>query len=389
MRPESLNARGAVKRNPRRAAAVKPCMAELFTPFSLRDLHLRNRIVVSPMCEYSCDGGFANDWHVVHLGSRAVGGAGLVFTEAIAVTADGRISPSDLGIYRDAHIDELARIVRFAKSQGALMGTQLAHAGRKASTAPPWLGGGPVAVADGGWRPIHAPSALAFSSESIVPEALDDAGIASIVAAFADGARRSEAAGFSVVELHAAHGYLMHEFHSPISNRRTDRYGGSFQNRIRFTLEVVDAVRNVWSAENPLFVRISATDWVDGGWTVDESVELARVLKAHGVDLIDVSSGGTVADAKIPLGPGYQVPMAARIRREAQIATGAVGMITEAAQAEQIVAKGSADLIFLARELLRDPYWPLHAASQLGVDVAWPKQYVRAKPHLPELVAAR
>jgi 2,4-dienoyl-CoA reductase-like NADH-dependent reductase (Old Yellow Enzyme family) len=364
-------------------------MAELFTPYNSRDLRLRNRIVVSPMCEYSCEDGFANDWHVVHLGSRAVGGAGLIFTEAIAVTADGRISPADLGIYHDAHVDKLARIVRFVQGQGAAMGTQLAHAGRKASTAAPWLGGGPVAVADGGWRPVHAPSAVAFSDDSIVPEALDEAGIARIVSAFADGARRSAAAGFSVIELHAAHGYLMHEFHSPISNRRSDRYGGSFENRIRFTLEVVDAVRAVWSEKKPLFVRISATDWAEGGWTVDESVELARKLKAHGVDLIDVSSGGTVPDAKIPLGPGYQVPMAARIRREARIATGAVGMITEAVQAEQIVAEGSADVVFMARELLRDPYWPLHAAHRLGVDVPWPKQYQRAKPRLPELAGSR
>jgi 2,4-dienoyl-CoA reductase-like NADH-dependent reductase (Old Yellow Enzyme family) len=364
-------------------------MAELFTRFNVRDIVLRNRFVVSPMCEYSSVDGFANDWHVVHLGSRAVGGAGLVFTEAIAVTADGRISPGDLGIYRDAHVDELARIVRFAKSQGAVMGTQLAHAGRKASTAAPWQGGGPVAVADGGWRPVHAPSAIAFSDESVVPEALDEAGIASIVSAFADGAQRSAAAGVGVIELHAAHGYLMHQFHSPISNRRTDRYGGSFENRIRFTLEVVDAVRRVWSEASPLFVRLSATDWVEGGWTVDESVELSRALRAHGVDLIDVSSGGSVPNATIPLGPGYQVPFAARIRREANIATGAVGMITEAQHAERIVAEGSADLIFIARELLRDPYLPLHAAQQLGVDVPWPQQYQRAKPRLPELAGSR
>lgn len=370
-------------------ATVNRCMADLFDPFESRGVRLRNRVVVSPMCEYSCDDGFANDWHVVHLGSRAVGGAGLIFTEAIAVTADGRISPGDLGIYRDEHIEPLARIVRFAKGQGAVLGTQLAHAGRKASTATPWAGGGPVAIADGGWRPVHAPSAIAFSDESIVPQALDEAGIASIVAAFADGARRSAAAGFEVVELHAAHGYLMHEFHSPISNRRTDRYGGSFENRIRFTLEVVDAVRRVWAQSQPLFVRISATDWVDGGWTIDESVELARILKGRGVDLIDASSGGTVGTAAIPLAPGYQVPFAARIRREAGIATGAVGLITEAHQAQAIVAEGSADLIFIARELLRDPYWPLHAAHQLGVDVSWPKQYLRAKPRLPELAASR
>lgn len=379
----------AGQRNPRAARAVKPGMAELFTPFALRDVALHNRIVVSPMCEYSCVDGFANDWHVVHLGSRAVGGAGLIFTEAIAVTADGRITPDDLGIYRDEHIEALARIVRFGKSQGAVMGTQLAHAGRKASSAVPWQGGGALAVADGGWRPTRAPSALAFSEQSIVPEALDQAGIAAIVTAFADAARRSASAGFSVIELHAAHGYLMHQFHSPLSNRRTDRYGGSFENRIRFTLEVVDAVRNVWPETLPLFVRLSATDWVEGGWTIDDSVELARSLKRHGVDLVDVSSGGTVPNATIPLEPGYQVPLAARIRAEAQIATGAVGMITEARQAEQILVEGSADLIFIARELLRDPYWPLHAAHTLGVDVAWPKQYTRAKPLLAQLAASR
>jgi 2,4-dienoyl-CoA reductase-like NADH-dependent reductase (Old Yellow Enzyme family) len=364
-------------------------MANLFTSFTTRSVSLRNRIVVSPMCEYSCVDGFANDWHVVHLGSRAVGGAGLIFTEAIAVTPDGRISPGDLGIYHDAHIDELARIVRFAKAQGAVMGTQLAHAGRKASTSAPWQGGGPVSVENGGWLPVVAPSAVAFSAESLIPTELDHAGIARIVAAFADGARRSLAAGFEVVELHAAHGYLMHEFLSPLSNRRTDRYGGSFENRIRFVHEVVDAVRAVWPERLPLFVRISATDWVDGGWTIDESVELARSLGSRGVDLIDVSSGGSSPTAVIPLGPGYQVPFAARIRREAAIPTGAVGLITEAAQAEEILADGSADLIFIARESLRDPYWPLHAAHALGVDGAWPQQYLRAKPRLAELASAR
>ena len=371
------------------AAAVHHSMAELFSVFALRDVQLRNRIVVSPMCEYSCSDGFANDWHVVHLGSRAVGGAGLVFTEATAVTPDGRISPADLGIYGDEHVEELARIVRFGKSHGAVMGMQLAHAGRKASTAAPWVGDGPVSIADGGWRPVYAPSAIPFSPTGIVPDALDDAGIAAIVAAFAAGARRSAAAGFEVIELHAAHGYLLHQFHSPISNRRTDRYGGSFENRIRLTLEVVDAIRAVWSEASPLFVRLSATDWVDGGWTIGESVELARILKRRGVDLIDVSSGGTIPNATIPLAPGYQVPFAARIRREAGIATGAVGLITEAAQAEHILADGSADLIFLARALLRDPYWPLHAAHELGIDVAWPPQYLRAKPRAAQLLGAR
>jgi 2,4-dienoyl-CoA reductase-like NADH-dependent reductase (Old Yellow Enzyme family) len=364
-------------------------MAELFTEFTARGMTLRNRIVVSPMCEYSSADGFANDWHLVHIGSRAVGGAGLIFTEAAAVTPDGRISPGDLGIYRDEHVDELARIVRFAKSHGAMMGTQLAHAGRKASSAVPWDGGEPVAVEHGGWRPIFAPSALPFDVNSIVPEALDEFGIAHIVAAFANAAQRALAAGFDVIELHGAHGYLMHEFCSPISNTRTDRYGGSFENRTRFAREVVHAVRAVWPESKPLFVRISASDWIEGGWTIDESVELAKVFKANGVDLVDTSSGGSAPNAQIPVGPGYQVPFAARIRKEAGIATGAVGMITEAAQAEQIVAEGSADLIFIARELLRDPYWPLHAAHALGVDVPWPKQYQRAKPRLAALAGAR
>ncbi|MFN2460050.1 MAG: NADH:flavin oxidoreductase/NADH oxidase [Candidatus Velthaea sp.] len=364
-------------------------MAGLFDSFTIRGVRLRNRIAVSPMCEYSSTDGFAGDWHLVHLGSRAVGRAALVLTEAIAVTADGRISPADLGIYRDEHVEALARIVRFCEGQGAVMGTQLAHAGRKASTAPPWLGGGPVAEADGGWRPIHAPSPLAFSASSIVPKELDEAGIAEIVAAFAAGAKRSAAAGFRVIELHGAHGYLIHEFLSPISNRRTDRYGGSFANRTRFLREVVDAVRVVWPERNPLFVRLSATDWVPQGWDIEECIELARSLREHGVDLIDVSSGGTVADAKIPVGPGYQVPFAEPIRREAGIATGAVGMITEPHQAQTIVANGQADIVLLARELLRDPYWPMHAAQALGVELEWPNQYLRAKPRLPQLTGSR
>ncbi len=363
-------------------------MAELYSALSLRDVTLKNRIAVSPMCEYSSTDGFADDWHLVHLGSRAVGGAGLIVTEACAVSAGGRISPADLGIYDDAHIDALARIVRFGKLHGAVMAIQLAHAGRKASTAAPWIGDGPVAVADGGWRPV-APSAIAFSQSSIVPAALDEDAISEIVAAFVAAARRSIAAGFECIELHAAHGYLMHQFLSPLSNRRTDRYGGSLENRIRFTLEVVDAVRAVWPERYPLFVRISATDWRDGGWTIEESVALSRVLATRGVDLIDVSSGGSVPGARIPVGPGYQVPFAEQIRREAKIATGAVGLITEAQQAEAIVAAGSADLVFLAREMLRDPYWPLHAAHVLGVDVPWPDQYQRAKPQLNQLAGIR
>lgn len=364
-------------------------MPELFDSCTVRSVRLRNRIVVSPMCEYSSEDGFAGDWHLVHLGSRAVGGAGLVVTEANAVTADGRISPADLGIWKDEHIEPLARIVRFVEQHGAAAGTQLAHAGRKASSAPPWLGGHAVGTDAGGWRPIWAPSAIPFATESIVPEALDEAGIRHVVRSFADAAKRAEAAGFRVIELHGAHGYLMHEFLSPLSNKRDDRYGGSFENRTRLTLEITDAVRAVWPERYPLFVRLSASDWVEGGWDIDESVELAKLLKARGVDLIDTSSGGAVPDAKIAVGPGYQVPFAARIRREAGIATGAVGMITEAKQAQQILADGAADLILLARELLRDPYWPLHAAHELGVEVDWPNQYQRAKPRVAHLSIPR
>ena len=341
---------------------------------------IRNRIVTSPMCEYSSVDGFANDWHLVHLGSRAVGGAGLIVTEAAAVTADGRISPQDLGTWNDAHIDPLANIVRFIDGQGAVAGIQLAHAGRKASTRRPWEGSGPVSPADGGWTPIWAPSAIAFDEGWQTPVALDDAGIATVIDAFAQAARRAYAAGFRVVELHAAHGYLLHEFLSPISNHRSDRYGGSFDNRCRIVLDTVRAIRQVWPERLPLFVRLSVTDWIDGGWTTDESVELARSLKPLGVDLIDCSSGGNTAKFLAPIRPGYQVPLSTRVRAEAQIMTGAVGLITEAEQADAIIREGEADLVFLARELLRDPYWPLHAAHTLGQDIPWPPQYQRAKP---------
>jgi len=365
-------------------------MADLFDAFVTRDVRLKNRIVVSPMCEYSSEDGFANDWHVVHLGSRAVGGAGLIFTEAIAVSAEGRISPGDLGIYHAEHIEQLARIVRFGEAQGAVYGTQLAHAGRKASNAAPWLGGEGLTEAEGGWRPIYAPTANPFSSTSVVPEALDAAGIARIVHAFAAGAKRSEAAGFRAIELHAAHGYLMHEFLSPLVNDRTDAYGGTFENRIRFTLEVVDAVRAVWPERLPLFVRLSATDWMEGGWNIEQSVALSRILKTHGVDVIDASSGGAVPGAKIPVAPGYQVRFAEQIRREAGIATAAVGMITQATHAREILKSEQADLIFIARELLRDPYWPLHAALELGIELPWPNQYDRAKPTTrPPALASR
>ena len=355
-------------------------MSSLFTPYTVRDVTLRNRIVVSPMCEYSSDDGFANDWHVVHLGSRAVGGAGLVLTEANAVTAEGRISPEDLGIWKDEHVEQLARIARFCEQQGARFGTQLAHAGRKGSTKRPWDGDGAVAPADGGWTPV-APTSAAFSASYPVPEALDEAGIARILDAFAAAAQRTLDAGGSVIELHGAHGYLTHQFLSPLVNTRTDRWGGSFENRTRFAREAVRSVRRVWPERLPLFVRLSATDWVDGGWDVEQSIELARALRGEGVDLIDVSSGGAVpvAAGTIPVGPLYQTPFAERIRREAGIATGAVGMITEPVDAEQIVADGRADLVVIARELLRDPYWPLFAARALGAELAWPAQYRRAE----------
>lgn len=353
-------------------------MTDLFAPISLRDITLPNRIAVSPMCEYSSIDGFANDWHLVHLGSRAVGGAGLVLTEASAVLPEGRITPNDLGIWKDQHIAPLARIVDFLHAQGARAGIQLAHAGRKASMNRPWDGERLLALAEGGWANVAAPSAIPFNDKYAQPHQLDIAGIALIKDAFAAAAVRARAAGFDVVEIHAAHGYLLHEFLSPRSNHRTDKYGGSFENRIRLLVETVDAVREAWPASLPLFVRISATEWTEGGFNPDESVALARLLKQHGVDLVDCSSGGNVSGAKIPTGPGYQVPFASRVRDEAGIATGAVGQITSAPQADQIVRNGEADLVLLARQMLRDPYWPLHAAEELGVTVPWPPQYLRA-----------
>lgn len=364
-------------RNPCGGSGLPTSMSALFSPATFRGLTLRNRIVVSPMCEYSSEDGFAGDWHVVHLGSRAVGGAGLVLTEAIAVTAEGRISPNDLGIWKDAHVEQLARIARFCGERGAAFGTQLAHAGRKASTQRPWDGNG--AVTTGGWTPV-APTEVPFDPSYPVPKALDEAGIAAIVRAFADAARRTRDAGGSVIEIHSAHGYLLHQFLSPLVNTRSDRWGGSFENRTRLVREVVRAVRAVWPEELPLFVRISATDYVAGGWDLESSVALAAVLRDDGADLIDVSSGGAVpvAPGTIPLGPLYQTPFSERIRRDAGIATGAVGMITEPLDAEAIVADGRADLVFLARELLRDPYWPLFAARALGEEGPWPPQYARA-----------
>jgi 2,4-dienoyl-CoA reductase-like NADH-dependent reductase (Old Yellow Enzyme family) len=354
--------------------------APLFSPFQLRSVEFRNRIGVSPMCQYSSDDGFANDWHLVHLGSRAQGGAGLVTLEAAAVLPEGRISPADLGVWKDEHIPNLRRIAEFIHTQGSRAGMQLAHAGRKASTATPFEAR-PVLVtpAEGGWQPV-APSAIAFAPDYAVPAELDLSGIQAVVEGFRHAARRALTAGFDFVEIHAAHGYLLHEFLSPLANRRTDAYGGSFDNRIRLVLEVVDGVRREWPERLPLFVRISATDWAEGGWNPDESVELAKRLRAHGVDLVDASSGGLVADAKVPVAPGYQVGFASRIRREAGIATAAVGLITEPAQANAIIADSEADLVFLARAMLRDPYWPVHAAAALGEQASWPKQYLRAAP---------
>jgi 2,4-dienoyl-CoA reductase-like NADH-dependent reductase (Old Yellow Enzyme family) len=329
------------------------------------------------MCQYSSVDGFASDWHLVHLGSRAAGGAGLVMMEATAVTATGRISPHDQGIWKDEHIPMLSRIAAFLREQGAIAGIQLAHAGRKASTRRPWEGGGQIAESDGGWQTV-APSAVPFQPQGTPPAELSKAEIVRLVDAFAAAARRALTAGFQLVEIHGAHGYLAHEFLSPLSNRRTDEYGGSLANRMRFTLEVTEAVRAAWPQNLPVFLRISASDWVDGGWDIADSVELARSVRDLGVDLVDCSSGGSSLEQKIPLAPGYQVPFAERIRREAAIPTGAVGLITTASQAEEIVASGKADMVLLAREFLRDPYFPLHAARELGVEPKPPVQYGRA-----------
>jgi 2,4-dienoyl-CoA reductase-like NADH-dependent reductase (Old Yellow Enzyme family) len=351
----------------------------LFEPFPIRGITLSNRVAVSPMCEYSSIEGMANDWHLVHLGSRAVGGAGLIFTEAAAVSPEGRISPQDLGIWSDAHVPPLARIVDFLHSQSSYSGIQLAHAGRKGSTKRPWDGPGTVPLDAGGWLPI-APSPLAFATDYYTPREMTPDDVQRVTREFADAAKRALAAGFDVIELHAAHGYLLHEFLSPLSNHRADQYGGSYDNRVRFLLETVNAIRAVWPESQPLFVRISATDWTEGGWTLPDSVELARRLKPLGVDLVDCSSGGNVAHAKIPVGSGYQTPFAERIRCEAEMATGAVGMITGAAQADHILRTGQADLVLLAREMLRDPYWAVHAAQELGQVASWPAQYLRAAP---------
>ncbi len=350
---------------------------KLFDPFRIRDVEFRNRIVVSPMCQYSAKDGHPQTWHLVHLGSRAVGGAGLVIAEATSVEARGRISPGDTGIYEDSHIESWRPIAEFIRSQGAVPGIQLAHAGRKASVTPPWKGGKAIARQDGGWVPV-APSATKFDEGFAVPDALDIRAIGEIVDAFSKAAARALSAGFEVLEVHAAHGYLLHEFLSPLCNTRTDEYGGAFENRIRLALQVVQAVRKVWPQRVPLFLRLSASDWKEGGWDLEQTIELSRQLKALGVDLIDVSSGGAVPGVKIPLSPGYQVQFAESIRKQVGIATGAVGLITEAAQAEAILAGEQADLIFLAREMLRDPYWPRRAAKILGETIKPPVQYERA-----------
>ncbi len=347
----------------------------LFSPLAIRGVTFRNRVVMSPMCQYCATEGHADDWHLVHLGSRAVGGAALVVVEATAVTRDGRISPGDLGIWDDSHIEPLARIARFVHGQGAVAGIQLAHAGRKASCEVPWKGGASLKTPEqGGWT-VVGPSPVPFAEGDPVPVALDESAIDAVVAAFEAGVDRALAAGFRVIEIHSAHGYLLHEFLSPLSNRRMDQYGGSLENRMRLLLRVAETIRRRMPEELPLFVRISATDWADEGWDADQSIVLAGRLKGLGVDLIDVSSGGLVPKARIPVGKGYQVPFARRIRDEAEIPTGAVGLITEPHHANEIITGGEADLVFLARELLRQPYWTLRAQQELGVEPCWPTQY--------------
>jgi 2,4-dienoyl-CoA reductase-like NADH-dependent reductase (Old Yellow Enzyme family) len=348
---------------------------DLLSPLTIRGITLRNRIVMSPMCQYIAEDGLASDWHLVHLGSRAAGGVGLVMVEATAVTPEGRITPGDLGIWGDQHIEPLARIARFVTSQGAIAGIQLAHAGRKASCEQPWLGGARLKTTElGGW-PVSAPSPIPFNDGDPPPIELDEKGISRVVAAFESAVRRALTAGFKLIELHAAHGYLLHEFLSPLSNHRTDQYGGSLENRMRLLLRVAGRIRSLVPADRPVFVRISATDWVEGGWDADQSVVLARHLKDLGIDLIDASSGGLVPKARIPVGKGYQVPFARQIRETVGIMTGAVGLITEPAHANEIVTAGDADLVFIAREFLREPYWALKAQAELGAEPAWPLPY--------------
>ena len=355
-------------------------MALLFEPLQIRSIELKNRIVVSPMCQYSSEEGFANDWHLVNLGSRALGGAGLVFAEATAVSPEGRITPSDLGIWKDEHIDFLQRITTFIEKNGSVPAIQLAHAGRKASHHVPWKGSAVLTAEEAAWQ-TFAPSAIGYKNTDPLPKAMTIDDIKKVINDFSDAAKRSMDAGFKIIEIHAAHGYLINEFMSPLSNVRTDAYGGSFENRIRLLLEIIATTRKIISNESPLFVRISATDWVEGGWTSDDSVKLAAILKTKDVDVIDCSTGGNISTQKITASPLYQVPFAEKIKKETGILTGAVGMITTAQQAEEILSKQQADLILLARQLLRDPYFPLHAARELNVDIPWPEQYDRAKKY--------
>ena len=351
----------------------------LFSPLTIKKITLKNRIVISPMCQYSAIDGFANDWHLVHLGSRASGGVGLIIQEATAVSPEARISPSDLGIWKDEHIEKLKTINQFIVSQNSIPGIQLAHAGRKASVSVPWEGNKKLDFAQGGWQTVSASAIPYHDDEPFLPQALDQNGIQKVISDFKAATKRAVQAGYQVMEVHGAHGYLLHQFLSPLTNNRTDEYGGSFENRIRFTLEIVEAVQSEWPSDLPLFVRISATDWAEGGWNPEESVQLSKILKEKGVDLIDVSSGGLVSYQKIPVGPGYQVNFAAKIRKEVNIATGAVGLITEAKQAEAILKNAQADLILFARESLRNPNLPLDFAKELNDDIKWPKQYERAK----------
>jgi len=354
-------------------------MSKLFSPLIIKDITLKNRIAISPMCQYTAVDGFANDWHLVHYGSRAVGGASLIIQEATAVSPEGRISPGDLGLYKEEHIEKLRQITDFIQQQGVVAGIQLAHAGRKAGCAVAWQGGKQLNLNEGGWTTV-APSAIAFNPDDISPQELDTEGIKKVVADFKTAAERAFLSGYKLIEIHAAHGYLIHQFLSPLSNHRADSYGGSFENRVRLLLEIVRAINTVWPHNLPLFVRISVTDWVEGGWHAEEAVQLSKLLKLEGVDLIDCSSGGMVPYAKIPLGPGYQVQFAERIKRESNLFTGAVGMITEVKQAEDILANNQSDLIIIGRASLRDPYFTLHAAQLSGDDIEWPLQYLRAKP---------
>lgn len=358
-------------------------MSKLFSPIKIKGITLKNRITVSPMCQYSSMDGFCNKWHLVHLGTRATGGAGLIITEAAAVSPEGRITPDDLGLWKNEHIAGLREVVDFCKKQGAVMGIQLAHAGRKASTTSPWKGGEFLSLNKGGWQTL-APSAIPFFEENPSPTALDKQGVLKVIKDFKSAARRSRETGFEVLEIHAAHGYLLHQFLSPLSNQRRDGYGGSFDNRIRLLLEVIEAVKEEWPSHLPLFVRISATDWAKGGWDIESSIHLAKILKKNGVDLIDCSSGGLVPDARIPVTKGYQTELAQRLKTETGILTGAVGLITEAAEAEEIIVRQQADLVLIGRELLRNPYFPLEAARELGAETTWPNQYLRAKPKIEQ-----